>query len=158
MKGKLSNYSKKAIKFKIKIVLILLSYFLVACDYSPKEHTITNPDSKTIAKLETVAKIKIPKNSLEVKVYSETGIDQLIMLRIKIHKPEMDTFIKEAGLQDKLRKNYRPFINDYGLELTWWQVKKIKKCLGSSEKFENGTSRKTLIDLDKNYVYMVIML
>ena len=109
--------------------------------------------------LETIARIKFPSSVYDIKNYTVTGMDQLLMVRFIIHADDIHLFINDSGFKDHLKKNFRPFVNDYGIGLDWWEIDKLKKVFGTVQYYEDGSCRSALIE-DSNSetvnVYIVI--
>jgi len=107
--------------------------------------------------VEKIARIKLPSDVFDIQSYGEKGIDTLILLRFSIHSKDMDLFINQSGLT--LTENYKPFVNDFGTDLSWWEIDKMKKVSGAVQYFDDGLCRMAMIestDSDLSTIYMVL--
>jgi len=138
------------IKYLILLIIILNN---VSCHSNQ-----AGMDTMKIEQIEKIAKIQLPSKLDQINTYTEKGIDLLLMIHFKLNAKEVNQFISESNL-NPLKKNYRPFINDFGVGLDWWNIGDVKNAFGTVQYFDDGTCRMTMLetsDIETNSVYIII--
>lgn len=109
-----------------KILIFSLSLLaLFGCTTKQSEGTSevdTAIDRKTI---EDLAHIKIPEGASDIFVYTESGIDAAIWLRLQIPCTKRDEFLLNAGYKNPLSTTTRYVKNRQLRSATWWTPESV---------------------------------
>ncbi len=106
------------------------------------------------SEIESFTLMQLPASTRNIQTYTETGIDRLLLLRFSADIEEVPSFILQSRFEKTLQEDYRPFVTDFGTNLSWWAIDEAKHVLGTEDQKE-GRSRQILVDITNPQVAIV---
>ncbi|OQA19865.1 MAG: hypothetical protein BWY63_01637 [Chloroflexi bacterium ADurb.Bin360] len=141
-------------------ITTVVSYFVTAllavliftsCVNEKVDNKVT---TMTKAQFGEFAGIWLPKNIRDLQIYSEQGIDTIVIARFSFTPDLLSQFLTESQFATNPIQGYRPFQDEYGADISWWNTQGLTTYAGLADRY-GKVYRKILFDLSDNTIVTV---
>jgi len=108
------------------------------------------------ATVEDFARAPLPASATSLEVFCDGVTDTYVRARVVMPRRDLRSFLRAAGIEQPLRRGFRPF-SEHDDDPPTWQIKSIEHVLGHAEDCLAAKSpacasglagRKLIVDLD----------